>query len=192
MAYDDENQLIAMTNAGAWASTFIYDGKLRMRISKDFAWVGGTWVQTNEVRRVYDGMLVVQERDSFNIPKLTYTRGPDLSGTLEGAGGIGGLLALSDHKSQVLDHSYFHADGNGNVTALVDTNQNVVARYLYDPFGNTLSATGPKAALNKYRFSSKEWHQPSGMVYYGYRWYVPELRKRHAEHLLTAENPREL
>ena len=59
----------------------------------------------------------------------------------------------------------------------MDTNQNVVARYLYDPFGNTLSATGPKAALNKYRFSSKEWHGPSGMVYYLYRWYVPELQR---------------
>jgi RHS repeat-associated protein len=177
MAYDDENQLIAMTNAGAWASTFAYDGKMRMRISKDYEWRNGAWVQTNELRRVYDGMLVIQERNEFNVPKLSYTRGKDLSGSFEGAGGIGGLLALSDHKSPILDHFYFHSDGNGNVTCLVDTNQNVVARYLYDPFGNTLSATGPKAALNKYRFSSKEWHGPSGLVYYGYRWYVPELQR---------------
>jgi hypothetical protein len=35
MAYDDENQLVAMTNAGAWASTFVYDGKLRLRLSRD-------------------------------------------------------------------------------------------------------------------------------------------------------------
>jgi hypothetical protein len=26
MAYDHENQLVAITNAGAWASTFAYDG----------------------------------------------------------------------------------------------------------------------------------------------------------------------
>lgn len=75
------------------------------------------------------------------------------------------------------EHAYYHADGNGNVTALVDASRNVVAKYLYDPFGNTMSATGSKAALNKYRFSSKEWHGPSGMVYYGYRWYVPELQR---------------
>jgi len=75
MAYDDENQLIAITNSGAWASTFLYDGKLRLRISKDFEWRNGGWVQTNEIRRVYDGMLVIQERDQFNVPKLTYTRG---------------------------------------------------------------------------------------------------------------------
>jgi RHS repeat-associated protein len=178
MAYDDENQLVAMTNAGAWASTFVYDGKLRLRLSRDYEWRNGAWVQTNEVRRVYDGMLVLQERDQFNIPKLTYTRGLDLSGSVEGAGGIGGLLALSEMSNLPSPiHSYYHCDGNGNVTALVDANQSVAARYLYDPFGNTLAATGPRAALNKYRFSSKEWHAPSSLVYYGYRWYVPELQR---------------
>jgi len=99
MAYDDENQLIAITNAGTWASTFTYDGKLRMRCSRDFEWRNGAWVQTNEVRRLYDGMLVIQERDSLNVPKLTYTRGKDLSGSLEGAGGIGGLLSLTEHST---------------------------------------------------------------------------------------------
>ncbi len=175
--YDDENQLTRITEPSAWKSEFTYDGKKKMRISRDYTWSSGAWLQTNEVRRVYDGMLVLQERDSLNVPKLTCTRGKDLNGFLEGAGGIGGLLALSDHRSQVIDHNYYHADGNGNVTALVDTNQNVVARYLYDPFGNTLSATGLKAGLNLYRFSSKEWHAASGMVYYGYRWYVPELQR---------------
>jgi RHS repeat-associated protein len=134
-------------------------------------------VLTNEVRRVYDGMIVLQERDQFNVPKLTYTRGKDLSGSLDGAGGIGGLLALSNHQSPIAEHFYFHADGNGNVTALVDTNQNVVARYLFDPFGNTLSATGPKAEINKYRFSSKEAQSQSGLVYYGYRFYEPSSQR---------------
>ena len=182
LEYDDENQLTRVTEPTAWKSEFTYDGKLRMRISKDYAWRNGAWVLTNEVHRVYDGMLVLQERDQFNVPKLTYTRGKDLSGSLERAGGIGGLLALSDHSTLNSSSSqpssfYYHSDGNGNVTALVDTNQNVVARYLYDPFGNTLSATGPKADVNKYRFSSKEWHGPSDMIYYGYRWYIPELQR---------------
>ncbi|MCW5556136.1 MAG: hypothetical protein KIS67_28775 [Verrucomicrobiae bacterium] len=52
---------------------------------------------------VNDGMLVVQERHfqpqvSTNIPinTISYTRGRDLSGSLQGAGGIGGLLARSE------------------------------------------------------------------------------------------------
>jgi RHS repeat-associated protein len=175
--YDDENQLTRITEPNAWKSEFVYDGKMKMRVSKDYVWQGGAWVQTNEVRRVYDGMLVIQERDSLNLPRVTYTRGKDLSGSLSDAGGIGGLLGVSDHKSQILDHNYYHADGNGNVSTLADTNQIVVARYLYDPFGNTVSVTGRKAVLNNYGFSSKEANASSGLVYYGYRWYMPDLQR---------------
>ena len=83
------------------------------------------------------------------------------------------LAALNDTRA----NAYYHADGNGNVTCLVDTNQSVVARYLFDPFGNTLSATGPAAEGNLYRFSSKELHAPSGLVYYLYRFYDPNLQR---------------
>jgi hypothetical protein len=38
-------------------------------------------------------MRVIQERTT--VPTVSYTRGSDLSGSLEGAGGIGGLLARS-------------------------------------------------------------------------------------------------
>jgi RHS repeat-associated protein len=76
-----------------------------------------------------------------------------------------------------IEHFYYHADGNGNVTALVASNQLVVARYLYDPFGNTLSASGPIAEANLYRFSSKEFHAASGLVYYMYRFYDPNLQR---------------
>jgi hypothetical protein len=40
-------------------------------------------------------MRVIQERDGSNNPLVSYTRGTDLSGSMEGAGGIGGLLARS-------------------------------------------------------------------------------------------------
>jgi RHS repeat-associated protein len=175
--YDDENQLTRITEPSAWKAEFTYDGKLRRRIEKNYRWTGAAWLQTNEVRFVYDGNLVIQDRSEFNLPTLTLTRGLDLSGGLQGAGGIGGLLALSDHRSPVPDHLYFHSDGNGNVTALVDANESIAARYLYDPFGNTLSAAGPKAGANRYRFSSKPVHELSGMYDYLYRFYMPELQR---------------
>ena len=53
------------------------------------------WTLHSETEYVYDSMRVIQERDINNNPKVSYTRGVDLSGTLEGAGGIGGLLARS-------------------------------------------------------------------------------------------------
>jgi RHS repeat-associated protein len=171
--YDDENQLIRITVTNAWKSEFTYDGKLRRRVRREFTWRGSAWVQTNEVRYVYDGNLVVQERDAYNLPQVTYTRGNDLSGSLEGAGGIGGLLARSD----INGACFYHADGNGNITALVNGLQLIAAKYLYDPFGNILSQSGPLADANLYRFSSKEWHLNSGLVYYLYRFYDGNLQR---------------
>jgi RHS repeat-associated protein len=154
---------------------------MRRRLAKAFAWNGSTWVQTNEVRYVYDGNLPVQERNANNLPTVTYTRGTDLSGTLQGAGGIGGLLARTDNSKQLLSDSlataFYHADGNGNVTCLIYTNQILAAKYLYDPFGNTLAQCGALAEANTCRFSSKEWNQNSGLYYYLYRFYDPNLQR---------------
>jgi RHS repeat-associated protein len=99
---------------------------------------------------------------------------------LQGVGGIGGLLARSAHPTltyQASTHALYHADGNGNVTALVNPQQAIVARYHYDPYGNLLAKSGSLADANLYRFSSKEAHTPSGLVYYLYRYYAPELKR---------------
>ncbi len=179
--YDDENQLTSVTVSNAWRSEFAYDGMLRRRIRKEYTWQSSAWVKTNEIRYVYDGRLVVQERDANNLALVSYTRGNDLSETLQDAGGIGGLLARTDNGQLIagspLAHAYYHADGNGNITALVNTNQLLAAKYAYDPYGNLLSMAGPMAEANTYRFSSKEFHPNSGLVYYLYRYYEPNLQR---------------
>jgi RHS repeat-associated protein len=179
--YDFENQLTNVYVAGQWRSEFRYDGLGRRRVRREYTWQGAAWAPTNEVRYVYDGKLVVQERDINNLPLVTYTRGLDLSSSLAGAGGIGGLLARTDN-GQLLSggsqaHAYYHSDGNGNVTCLVNTQGAVLARYTYDPFGNILSKSGPMADINPYRFSSKEFHLNSGLIYYLYRFYDPVIQK---------------
>jgi RHS repeat-associated protein len=129
---------------------------------------------------------VIQERNSNNVPVVSYTRGKDLSGSLEGAGGIGGLLARShDYSSgNWSTHNFYHADGNGNITYLVNSSQTLAASYRYDPYGNLLSSSGSMAGTNTYRFSSKEWVQIDpwtqaipGLYYYGYRFYAPSLQR---------------
>jgi RHS repeat-associated protein len=94
---------------------------------------------------------------------------------MEGAGGIGGLLARSSGYSSgnwTTNH-FYHADGNGNIMYLVDSSQNMAATYRYDPYGNTLSSSGTMASANLYRFSSKEIHANSGMYIYLWRFYDP-------------------
>ena len=102
--------------------------------------------------------------------------GIDLSGSLQGAGGVGGLLLaeVSDGSSTIARH--FHYDGNGNVTEVTDLAGNNLARYRYDAFGNTLVATGTHATANKYRFSTKPLDNEipnAQLYYYGYRYYDP-------------------
>ncbi|HEV7925252.1 MAG TPA: RHS repeat-associated core domain-containing protein [Verrucomicrobiae bacterium] len=179
-AYDNENQLIQVWVANQWFSQFAYDAKMRRRIRQEYTWQSGAWVQTNEVYYVYDGNVVIQERNINNLPATTYTRGNDLSSSLEGSGGIGGLLSMTlNFESETLNSNsfFYHADGNGNVTMLINPSQYIVAKYLYDAFGNVLSAAGSLAQANLYRFSSKEAHLNSGLVYYLYRYYDPNLQR---------------
>jgi RHS repeat-associated protein len=74
--------------------------------------------------------------------------------------------------------SYYHADGNGNVTYLASATGGPDGAYRYDPFGRWLAQTGSYAGANGMRFSSKPWiaHNGSnteGLYYYGYRFYDP-------------------
>ncbi len=106
-------------------------------------------------------MPAVQERDGSNDPLCAYTRGNDLSGSMEGAGGIGGLLARSSGYSggNFTTHNDYFADGNGNITYMLNSSQAMVASYRYDPFGNTISSSGTKkgSVITIYSF----WRSPS-------------------------------
>jgi RHS repeat-associated protein len=97
--------------------------------------------------------------------------GTDLSGSLQGAGGAGGLLAVNLGTNGI---HFVADDANGNVTALLYTgNGAVYANYEYSPFGENIWASGPVAAFNPIRFSSKFEDPESGLYYYGYRYYNP-------------------
>jgi len=171
--YDAENQLTNVYVTNQWMTQFAYDGLRRKRIERDFAWSGSAWAETNETHYIYDGMLVVQERASNNAVNVTYTRGPDLSGSLQGAGGIGGLLARTDPNGS----TFYHSDGNGNITALMDGNQNIVARYEYDPYGRLIGKWGTMADVNHYRFSSQEFFPNPNIYGYHSRFYDPTLQR---------------
>jgi RHS repeat-associated protein len=195
--YDDENRLVqwfyydggyngggSPTSSSDKRTDFVYDGQGRLRDRLEYTpicFFGNctSWLLSSETRYIYDGMRVIQERNSGNTPTVSYTRGNDLSGSLEGAGGIGGLLARSHGYSSGnwTNHNCYHADGNGNITYLVTSSQGLAASYRYDPYGNTISSSGSLASANVYRFSSKEIHVNSGLYYYGYRWYAPSLQR---------------
>jgi RHS repeat-associated protein len=141
----------------------------RRRIARDFSWSGSAWVLTNEVHYIYDGRLLIQERGTNNNSLVTYTRGLDLGGSLRRAGGIGGLLARTDTNGS----TFYHADGVGNITALIDGQESIVARYLYNPFGKLTGQWGSLAQVNMIQFSSKPRYR--GLDDFGLRWNDSDL-----------------
>ena len=175
--YDDENRLTNITSGTSYKTDFAYDGLSRLRIRTEYTYSGG-WVVSSTTRYIYDGMRVVQERNASNAPLVAYTRGKDLSGSLEDAGGIGGLLERSSgyySGGTWTTHHFYHADGNGDVTYVATTALGTAASYKYDPYGRIINSSDTIG--NVYRFSSKEVHLNSGMYYYGYRFYEPGLQR---------------
>jgi RHS repeat-associated protein len=170
--YDAENQLTNVYAVGQWKTEFVYDGLGRRRIARDYGW-NGNWLKTNETRYIYDGTLPVQERDSNNVAQVTYTRGLDFSGSIQGGGGIGGLLARTDASGS----ADYHADGAGNITALMGGNGDLLARYLYNPFGKMVGQWGALANANAIQFSSMPRHANSGLSLYAFRGYDPNLQR---------------
>ena len=123
---------------------------------------------------VWDGMNVVLERVAFadgTARTFEYFWGNDLSGTEQGAGGVGGLLAVSLN-------GVFHIpcyDHNGNVVRYVSETGAIVAQYVYDPYGNVVESSGPLADAFTFGFSTKCRDRETGMLAYQRRFYSPGL-----------------
>jgi RHS repeat-associated protein len=102
--------------------------------------------------------------------------GLDASGSLQGAGGVGGLLSTYDAIAGTWAMPMY--DAMGNVHGLINAaDGSIVAAYEYDAFGNTLRESGTYAASNPYRYSTKYTDIETGLVYYGLRYYSPSLGK---------------
>ena len=134
----------------------------------------GRNVIKNGASYVWDGYnIIVENASSSNC--IINAWGLDLDGTMQGAGGVGGLLAVEKKGGAVYMPAY---DANGNITEYVDAEGNVAAHYEYFAFGKTvLMSSGDDnraiAHLNPYRFSSEYADDALGLVYYNYRHYNP-------------------
>ena len=168
--WDCENRLTTVYSNSVCAVSNAYDYMSR-RVTK--------WTPSHSTTYVYDGWNLVMEIQSSNIPPFqsstnTYVWGKDLSGSLQGAGGIGGLLAVS------LDGTWYFPfyDNNGNITAYVGESGSVVAEYAYDAFGGLIASSGPIADAFAHRFSTKYLDSETGLYYYGYRFYSSAYKEQ--------------
>ena len=124
-------------------------------------------------------LVTIYNAASGNALLKTHTWGLDLSGSRQGAGGVGGLLGVKEQSGTHAGTYHFAYDANGNITEVLKKNTgsllagSLVAHYEYDPFGNTIRSTGAYAAANPFRFSTKYWDPETTFYYYGYRHYDP-------------------
>jgi RHS repeat-associated protein len=175
--WDGENRLVAMTNnagivaAGEYTLAFAYDYQGR-RIQKLVCTNSGlAYVPEYTNRFLYDGWNLVAILNPNASIAAAMMWGTDLSGSAQGAGGVGGLLAENLAANGVHFVAY---DGNGNVTALVSASSGTVtANYEYGPFGELIRATGPMAFANPFLFQTEFYDWETGKYYVKHRYYDP-------------------
>ncbi|MCB1237765.1 MAG: RHS repeat-associated core domain-containing protein, partial [Verrucomicrobiae bacterium] len=194
-AWDGENRLLAMETGPAALQAgaprerydFAYDSQWRRVRQIVRRWDAnlpgadpntlGNWAVAKEERYLYDAWNLVAIVDGAGAWIQSLVWGTDLSGTPQGAGGVGGLLAVFDSGIQAQDgapRAWVYAyDGNGNVSAVVDAGTpSDSALYDYDAFGRTILEDGNVALreMNRFRFSTK-FTDGTGLLYYGFRYY---------------------
>ena len=200
--WDAENRLIQVAPTpgteqnGQTKSVFHYDYLGRRYEKLVYSRSGGQWDTTPVLwrRYLYQGWRMLLELDMLaqSGPGILrkYTWGLDLAGrqggavnSLEGSGGIGGLLAVWQAYRQPggnpVSYVYFY-DGNGNVGQVVDLftatpPESVQASYDYDAYGGARIADGTYAADNPMRFSTKYFDDETGFGYWGMRHYDPAM-----------------
>ena len=184
-SWDSENRLIAMEalaiayNVGAPRQKleFQYDSQGRRFSKKVYDWdsASDSYLLTSSSLYIYDGWNLITEfnvqSSTFNV-QSSYLWGLDLSLSQQGAGGVGGLLAVIDETGSTYHPAF---DGNGNVMGYyaADTGE-TAAEFEYGPFGELIRATGEKKDDFKFKFSTKYEDAETGLLYYGFRYYNAE------------------
>ena len=175
--YDlDGNMLVN----GSW--TYTWDGENRLiqalkdnvKLRFDYDYVGrriskkvfNDSILSTHTYFVYDNSKLAEELNALNnnTKIKCYTWQP-------------GIIGLDSPLSLTIgeDFYYYQVDANKNVTTLSDKNADILAYYNYSPFGENITANGTIASENTFCFSSEYYDKETGLLYYNYRYYSPNL-----------------
>jgi RHS repeat-associated protein len=170
LTWNAENRLVKVEKSNGDVVTCEYD-YLGRRITRTVTPSGGSATTT---RYLYDGWNVLTQYAGTSLNR-SFTWGLDLSGSMQGAGGVGGLLAVRIDDVSGAPSYYPAYDGNGNVCQYLDSGGSDYIHVEYDPFGNLTRDKHNTADDAPYLFSSKPRDLETGLYYYGFRQYDPML-----------------
>ncbi|ELR64423.1 putative rhs-related protein [Photobacterium marinum] len=108
------------------------------------------------------GLLELQERDEEGNVVAQNAWRPDL------AGGVGGLLVRRQGES----HYYYLTNHLGHVQGVFNQQGQRIGQYDYSPYG---FVSGANFESQPFGMSTKRSDFASGLVYFGYRFYMPNL-----------------
>ena len=149
-------QLVSVATNGVFAESYTYDA-LSRRVSTTTR--GGT------TRHVYDdNWQCIADIDGQGNVVASYVWGD----------GIDKLLAVT-----IGGATYYPlTDIQGTVCGYVDSQNNVVARWQYDAWGNVVDeyvlTSAAALASIRYRFQGREWSSATGLINFRMRWYDAE------------------
>jgi len=172
----NQNRLVSMTSLHndkprTRKLEFAYDWMGRRIEKKVSDEISSAMTLVDKRRFAYDRWNMIAEftvDGSGNlVPDRHYTWGTDISGRGQRAGGVGGLLSVSNGGTPLIA-CY---DGNGNIVAWMNASGTAVAKQEYDPFGNQIIHEGVEMPVG---FSTKYKDKETGLLYYGYRYFDPK------------------
>ena len=176
--WNGENRLISMEAKDASKRIeFRYDPQGR-RIGKNVLepWKRKTdWKEVGRIYFIYDGWNIIAEFDGQENLVRSHFWGLDVSGSHQGAGGVGGLIATKHY--QTGNSAYALYDGNGNVVQYVDADSGgKLINLVYGPFGDVIGVDEGDKTLSHlpFGFSTKYVDTETGNSNYGFRCYNPE------------------
>jgi len=154
LSWNAEGRLASATNDTS-TGTYYYDDNGR-RIAK---------IENGTLELyVWEGMNIIGTADEDADVTEYYTRGIGI------AGDVGTLVAT--HRFSDASTVLLHNNHRGDVILATDSTGTAIGKFEYTPFGNQKSSTG--SYTPRFGFSSKEF-DVFGLVYYGFRYYSPEL-----------------
>ncbi len=122
------------------------------------------------IHYTYDGGQVIAEYDGDGVLLRKFVYGPGIDEPIAMANYAGGFAIY-----------YYHYDGLGSVVALSDSNANIVEKYEYDVFGAATIRDTNDAIRNTslygnpYMFTGRRYDSETGLYYYRFRYYNPEI-----------------
>ena len=154
LTWNSQYQLVSVSTNGIFAEGYTYDA-LSRRVS--------TTTLEGTTRHVYDdNWQCIADIDEQGNVVASYVWGE----------GIDKLLAVTIGGATY----YALTDIQGTVWGYVDSQNNIVAYWQYDAWGNVVDEEVSDPALSnlRYRFQCREWSATTGLINFRMRWYDAE------------------